>query len=44
MDEGTNRMNELSKENVASVKDYLRMVNSDWCFVEKSRVNADPQY
>ena len=43
-DEGKNRMNKLSEENVASVEDNLFMVNPDWSFVEKSWVDADPQY
>ena len=43
-EEGKNRMNKLSEENVASVEDNLFMVNPDWSFVEKSWVDADPQY
>jgi len=43
-DEGKNRMNRLTEENVASVEDNLFMVNPDWSFVEKSWVDADPQY
>jgi hypothetical protein len=29
---------------VASVEDNLWMVNPDWSYVEKSWVDADPQY
>jgi hypothetical protein len=43
-DEGRHRINKLSEENVASVEDNLFMVNPDWSFVEKSWVDADPQY
>ncbi len=43
-DEGKHRMNKLSEENVASVEDNLFMVNPDWSFVEKSWIDADPQY
>jgi hypothetical protein len=43
-DEGRNRMNKLSEENVASVEDNLFMVNPEWSFVEKSWADADPQY
>jgi hypothetical protein len=43
-DEGKRRINKLSEENVASVEDNLWMVNPDWSYVEKSWVDADPQY
>ncbi len=43
-DEGKDRMNKLSEENVASVEDNPWMVNPDWSYVEKSWVDADPQY
>jgi hypothetical protein len=43
-DEGRHRMNKLSEENVASVEDNLFRVNPDWSFLEKSWVDADPQY
>jgi hypothetical protein len=42
--EGKNRMNKLTEENVASVEDNLFMVNPEWSFVEKFWVDADPQY
>ena len=43
-DEGQSRMNKLTEENVASVEDNLFMVNPEWSFVDKSWVDADPQY
>jgi hypothetical protein len=43
-EEGKNRMNKLSEENVVSVEDNLWMVNPEWSYVEKSWVDADPQY
>jgi hypothetical protein len=43
-DEGKNRMNKLSEENVASEEDNLFMVNPEWSFVEQSWIDADPQY
>ena len=43
-DEGRSRMNKISEESVASVEDNLWMVNPDWSYVEKSWVDADPQY
>lgn len=43
-DEGRSRISKLSEENVASVEDNLWMVNPDWSYVEKSWINADPQY
>jgi len=43
-DEGRGRMNKLSEENVASVEDNIWMVNPEWSYVEKSWIEADPQY
>jgi hypothetical protein len=43
-DEGRVRMNKLSEESVASVEDNLWMVNPEWSYVEKSWIEADPQY
>ena len=43
-DAGTARMNKLSEESVASVGDNLWMVNREWSYVEKSWIDADPQY
>ncbi len=43
-DGGRARMNKLSEENVASVEDNLWMVNPEWSYVEKSWIEADPQY
>ena len=37
-------MNKLSEESVASVEDNLWMVNPEWSYVEKSWIDADPQY
>jgi len=43
-DEGRGRMNKLSEESVASVEDNIWMVNPEWSYVEKSWIEADPQY
>ena len=43
-DEGRGRMNKLSEENVASVEDNIWMVIPEWSYVEKSWIEADPQY
>jgi hypothetical protein len=43
-DVGGARMNKLSEESVASVDDNIWMVNPDWSYVEKSWIEADPQY
>jgi hypothetical protein len=43
-DGGKSRMNNLTEENVASVEDNLFMVDPDWSYVEKSWIDADPQY
>jgi hypothetical protein len=43
-DEGKKRMSKLSEESVASVEDNLWMVDPDWSYVDKSWVDADPQY
>jgi len=42
--EGRDRMNKLSEESVASVEDNIWMVNPEWSYVEKSWIDADPQY
>jgi len=41
---GRTRMNKLTEENVASVEDNIWMVNPEWSYVEKSWIEADPQY
>ena len=43
-DEGRGRMNKLSEKSVASVEDNIWTVNPDWSYVEKSWIEADPQY
>ncbi|MGA2991090.1 MAG: hypothetical protein ABSD88_11505 [Candidatus Korobacteraceae bacterium] len=43
-DEGRDRMNKLSERSVASVEDNIWMVNPDWSYVEKSWIEADPQF
>lgn len=43
-DEGSRRMNKLSEESVASVEDNIWMVIPEWSYVEKSWIDADPQY
>jgi hypothetical protein len=43
-DDGRRQLNKLSEENVASVEDNLWMVNPEWSYVEKSWIDADPQY
>jgi hypothetical protein len=43
-DAGRGRMSQLSAESVASVEDNLWMVNPEWSYVEKSWIEADPQY
>jgi hypothetical protein len=43
-DEGGARMNKLSQESVASVEDNIWMVNPEWSYVEKSWIEADPQF
>jgi len=43
-DAGRGRLNQLSQESVASVEDTLWMVNPEWSYVEKSWIEADPQY
>jgi hypothetical protein len=37
-------MNKLSERSVASVEDNIWMVNPDWSYVEKSWIEADPQF
>ena len=37
-------MNKLSEESVASVEDNIWMVNPEWSYVERSWIDADPQY
>jgi len=43
-DEGMGRMNKLSEQSVASVEDNIWMVVPEWSYVEKSWIEADPQY
>jgi hypothetical protein len=43
-DEGRGQMNKLSAESVASVEDNIWMVIPEWSYVEKSWIEADPQY
>jgi hypothetical protein len=43
-DEGRGQMNKLSEESVASVEDNIWMVIPEWSTVEKSWIEADPQY
>jgi hypothetical protein len=43
-DEGRGRMNKLSEDGVASVEDNIWMVIPEWSYVEKSWIDADPQY
>ena len=43
-DEGSRRMSKLSEESVASVEDNIWMVIPEWSYVEKSWIDADPQY
>jgi hypothetical protein len=43
-DEGKGRMNKLSEESVASLEDNLWMVIPEWSYVEKSWIEADPQF
>ena len=43
-DEGGRRMSKLSEESLASVEDNIWMVIPEWSYVEKSWIDADPQY
>ncbi|MGO8731325.1 MAG: hypothetical protein ACLQVM_00855 [Terriglobia bacterium] len=43
-DDGRRLMNQLSGESVASVEDNIWMVIPEWSYVEKSWIEADPQY
>jgi hypothetical protein len=43
-DEGRSRINKLSEGSVASIEDNIWMVNPDWSYVDKSWIEADPQY
>jgi hypothetical protein len=43
-DEGKGQMNKLSAESVASIEDNIWMVVPEWSTVEKSWIEADPQY
>jgi hypothetical protein len=43
-DEGRNKVNKLSEQNVASVEDNIWMVNPEWSYVQKSWIDADPHY
>jgi hypothetical protein len=42
--EGKDRLNKISEESVASVEDNIWMVNPEWSYVDKSWIDADPQY
>jgi hypothetical protein len=42
--EGGQRMGKLTEEGVASIEDNIWMVNPEWSYVEKSWIDADPQY
>jgi hypothetical protein len=43
-DEGRGQITKLSEESVASVEDNIWMVIPEWSTVEKSWIEADPQY
>ena len=43
-DEGKAQMSKLSEESVASVEDNIWMVIPEWSIVEKSWIEADPQF
>jgi hypothetical protein len=43
-DEGRIRIDKISEESAAGVEDNLWMVNPDWSYVDKSWIDADPQY
>jgi hypothetical protein len=43
-DEGKGQVNKLSAESVASVEDNIWMVVPEWSYVEKSWIEADPQF
>jgi hypothetical protein len=43
-EEGRNKLNKLSEQNVVSVEDNLWLVNPEWSYVEKSWIDADPHY
>jgi hypothetical protein len=43
-DQGKGQMNKLSAESVASIEDNIWMVIPEWSYVEKSWIEADPQY
>jgi hypothetical protein len=43
-DEGRGQMNKLSEESVASIEDNIWMVIPEWSYVEKSWIEADPQF
>ena len=43
-DEGKSKMSKLSEESVASVEDNIWMVIPEWSTVEKSWIDADPQF
>jgi hypothetical protein len=43
-DEGKSKISKLSEESVASVEDNIWMVIPEWSTVEKSWMDADPQY
>jgi hypothetical protein len=43
-DEGVAQMSKLSEESVASLEDNIWMVIPEWSYVEKSWIEADPQF
>jgi hypothetical protein len=43
-DDGRSQMNKLSEESVASVEDNIWMVIPEWSYVDKSWIDADPQF
>jgi len=43
-DDGKSQMNKLSEESVASVEDNIWMVIPEWSYVDKSWIDADPQF
>jgi len=43
-DDGKTQMNKLSEESVASVEDNIWMVIPEWSYVDKSWIDADPQF
>ncbi len=43
-DDGMAQMSKLEEQGVASIEENLWMVNPEWSYVEKSWIEADPQY